>query len=85
MRQLQRLLLPSTARNTIPRVVFARDPRRPTCRCRPINSFSDSKINRLSLGFELRELKPAAYVLFPRDRIMSDHRLPADQSRLAVD
>src|SRR6267154_2017001 len=30
---------PATARNTIPRAVFARDRRPPTCRCRPTHSF----------------------------------------------
>jgi len=61
---------PATARNTIPRVVFARDPRRPTCGAALSIRFRQQNPDRLSLGFEPENSSPRRVRLIsPGDRI----------------
>src|SRR5258706_226898 len=62
---------PATVRNTTPRVAFGRDQRRPTWRCRPINSFPIAKSRLAEPRIDIRDFKPVASSYFPRDRIMS--------------
>jgi len=72
-------------RNTTPPVAFAKGPRPPIWRCRPISSFPIANSRSASLGSN-SEASRHRVVVFPQG---SHHertiRLPTDQSRLAVD
>src|SRR4051794_553753 len=83
---------PATARNTTLPAASARGQRRPTWRCRPINSFPILKSRSAkapdpgSETLQARNLTSHRVVYLPQDRINERTiRFPADQSRLEVD
>src|SRR3954470_853136 len=77
---------PATARNTTLPAASGRGPRRPTCRCRPINSFPIPKSRSAKASDPVRDPTSRRVVYLPQDRINERTiRFPADQSRLEVD
>src|SRR5438552_14893088 len=62
--------VPAMARNTTPRVAFARGLHRRICRCRPINSFPIAKFRLAEPRILYPRLGACHVALLPQDRIM---------------